>query len=117
MSWHARASIVFALTVLPIFTVSAQCSGVMCAAVHIEQLYVDAGTVNSGDIWIQTSGTETNLSCTANSGVFVKIPAAAPEKKQLFALLMMAYAMDKPVAIRVEENSVDCRVVYAYLNR
>ena len=97
-------------------TAYADCSGLRCDAIYIETLYADSGELGS-DIWLQTSGNESALNCTPNSGVWLKLRGSAESKKEVYALLSMAFAMDKPVTIRVVENSQDCLIAYAYLTR
>lgn len=95
-------------------TAWADCSADACSSVYIELLYVESGT-NS---WIRTSGTETNLSvCTADSGVHLWLDGGAPQKKEVLALLMMAYSLDKPVYIRVTSGARGCAISYVTLAR
>ncbi len=44
-----------------------------CSSVLIDEIYIESGLYSSSNIWIQTSGTETNPNCTPNSGVFLRL--------------------------------------------
>ncbi|MBL8266023.1 hypothetical protein [Steroidobacter sp.] len=95
---------------------SADCSALRCDNVYIEQLYVDSGDLGGGDIWVRTSGAETALSCTANGGVLLKLSASSTYRKDVYALLMMAFSADKPVSIRVMPGT-DCPIAYVTVDR
>lgn len=98
--------------------VLADCSGLSCESVYIETLIAEsAAMAGSDDVWVRTSGNEAALKCTANSGAYVKLSKESETRKEVYALLMMAFAMDKPVSIRIVEDSADCVVAYAYINR
>jgi hypothetical protein len=95
---------------------SADCSALKCDNVYIEQLYADSGDLGGGDIWVRTSGTETALSCTANGGVLLKLSASSTYRKDVYALMMMAFSTDKPVSIRVMPGA-DCAIAYVTVDR
>lgn len=50
-------------------TAWAECNNTGCWNVYVDQIYVRA----SGNNLIQTSGNETLLNCTADSGIFLEI--------------------------------------------
>lgn len=96
----------------------ADCSGVMCESIYIQALNAESGSLqNSDDIWVQTSGTETALNCTANSGAWLKLSSDSPMKKEVYALLLTAFTTDRLISIRVVDNSTDCVIAYAYMTR
>jgi hypothetical protein len=96
----------------------AECSGVMCESVYIQALNAESGALQSNDdIWVQTTGTETALNCTANSGAWLKLSGDSPKKSDVYALLLVAFSTDRPISIRVLDNSVDCVIGYAYMTR
>jgi hypothetical protein len=96
----------------------AECSGVLCETVYIQALNAESGALTSNDdIWVQTTGTETALNCTANSGSWLKLSSDSPRAKEVYSLLMMAFSMDKPISIRVVDSSTDCLIAYAYVVR
>lgn len=96
----------------------ANCSNVLCDSVYIESLIVEsAAEAGIDDVWVRTTGTEASLSCIANSGAYLKLSKELETRKEVYALLLMAFAMDKPVSIRVVQNSADCVISYAYINR
>jgi hypothetical protein len=90
---------------------NAECSGGWCSDVYVEQLYSYAG---DSSFWLRTTGTETLLNCTADSGVFLRGAAAS---KELFALLLAAQLADKKVAVRIVEGSNPCAISYVTLDR
>lgn len=96
----------------------ADCSGLTCTSVYIEMLNAEAGELpGSDDVWVQTSGAESALNCTANSGIYLKLRNEAPSRKEVYAMLLTAFAMDKPISLRVVDSSVDCVIAYAYITR
>jgi hypothetical protein len=98
--------------------VFAECSGLLCESVYIQSLNSESGALPSNDdVWVQTTGTETALNCTANSGAWLKLSSDSPKAKEVYALLMMAFSMDKPISIRVVDSSTDCLIAYAYVTR
>jgi hypothetical protein len=102
------------LGLLVAFASAADCASNMCSDVYVDQIYVE-GVI---DNWIRTSGTETSLSvCTPDSGVYLWLDGAAAQKKEVLALLMMAYAMDKPVSIKVTNGARGCHISYVFINR
>lgn len=112
-------AIVFTVTLLmAVFaaTAHADCSGLNCENVYIEQLYADSGDLGGGHIWIRTSGNEAALSCGANSGVLLKLSVGSTYRKEIYALLMMAFSMDKPVSVRLLP-STECPIGYVTVNR
>ncbi len=99
------------------FAAAADCSVDMCSNVSIEQIYVESGS-SGNSTWIRTSGTETNLSmCSPDSSVYVWLDGNMSQKKEVLSLLMMAYALDKPVSIRLYNGARGCAIAYAFLNR
>ncbi|GFE84553.1 hypothetical protein GCM10011487_65530 [Steroidobacter agaridevorans] len=98
--------------------VLADCSGLLCQSVYIQSLNAESGELaTNDDIWVQTTGAETALSCTPNSGAWLKLDGDSTRKKEVYALLLMAFSMDKPISIRIVDNSTDCLIAYAYMTR
>lgn len=91
----------------------ADCASDACTQVYIEMLYVEGQSTST---WIQTSGTEANLSCAPDSGVFLQVEDQS-SKKELMALLMMAYSLDKPISVRLYNGPRGCAIAYAYVVR
>lgn len=101
-------------TLLLSFAASADCSIDACSSVYVERIYVESGANN----WIMTSGTETNLTvCSPDSGVFLWLDGSLAQKKEVLALLMMAYSLDKPVYIRVTNGARGCLIAFVWLDR
>jgi hypothetical protein len=89
-----------------------ECSAMGCYGVYVEELYPEA----SGGAWIKTSGNEALASCTADSGVYLRLDATGGYK-EIYATLLAAQLMDKKVNIRIVEGSNPCRIGYVTLNR
>jgi hypothetical protein len=104
----SAGSFLIALGVSPSW---AECAGGFCADVYVEQLYTYPG---NSHFWLRTTGTETLLNCTPDSGVFLQVPASS---KELFALLLAAQMADKVVLVRIVEGSNPCAVSWVSLNR
>jgi len=107
------------VVVLLSLTLAAQadCVGQSCENVSIEQLYVDAGQ-NGHNIWVRTSGNETALTgCIPNAGVYLWLDGSQPQKKEVYALLLTAFSMERAVTIRVVAGSQGCSIAYVYMNR
>jgi hypothetical protein len=99
------------------FASMADCAQSVCANVHVDQLYAETGLAGR-NYWIRTSGTETNLNvCAPDSGAFLRIDGSLPQAKETFALLMMAYSLDKPISIRVQDGSRGCEITFVTLDR
>lgn len=98
------------LTILMLLSVVvyAECAGVMCGDVKVQSMQVDAG----GTVWIQTTGTEANLDCTPNSGIFIKLDGSASGGKNVYSGLLAYKLADKALNIRVIDNSNPCELAY-----
>lgn len=96
----------------------ADCTGLICTSVYIQSLNAESGALSANDdVWVQTTGTETDLTCAPNSGAWLKLSSDSPRSKEVYAMLLMAFSMDRPISIRVVDNSVDCVIAYAYMTR
>lgn len=103
-----------ALTVgLMAVEVYATCSSTDCTGL-VTRLYVNA----DGTIYVGTDGDEKALNCaggTGNggvSGVYMSLKEGDVGKNAMYSLLLTAQATKKPVTIRIQEGSSDCRVLY-----
>ena len=85
----------------------ADCSGVACSNVKITAVYVDGVASN----WLSTSGTETNLSCTPDSGTLLKLNPSAVKSDWLYSLTLSAYLTQQTVFVRTNVSG-PCEVVY-----
>lgn len=85
----------------------ADCSGVACSNVKITALYVDGVASN----WLSTSGTETNLSCTPDSGTLLKLNPSAVKSDWLYSLTLSAYLTQQTVFERTNVSG-PCEVIY-----
>jgi hypothetical protein len=96
----------------------ADCSGVMCTSVLVEAINAEAAELAAThDVWIQTTGLETGLSCTPDSGVWMKLRMEKAGSKEVYAMLLSAFMTDKPINIRVVQGSTDCWIAYAFMSR
>lgn len=97
----------------------ADCTGLTCTSVYIEALNAEAGEMNDvDDVWVRTTGTETALTCTADSGAWLKLRKEAPEISRVYAMLLTAFTMDHPITIRLIGNQGEpCLIAYAYMTR
>lgn len=91
----------------------AGCSGEYCNDVYVDQLYVEA----SGGIWLQTSGTETALSCTPDSGIFLRLAIGNEGLKNIYAALLAAQAAGRKVHVRIIGGSSPCSISYVLLDK
>ena len=91
----------------------ADCGGEYCHDVYVDQLYVEA----SGGIWLQTSGTETSLSCTPDSGVFLRLANGNEGLKNIYAALLAAQTAGKTVHVRIIGGSSPCAISYVLMDR
>ena len=103
--------VAFLLTALGASPSWAECGGGFCSNVYVEQLYTYSGSAN---FWLRTTGTETLLNCTPDSGVFLHVPSSS---KEMFALLLAAQLADKVVVVRIVEGSNPCAVSWVTLDR
>ena len=55
--------------------------------------------------------------CTPDSGVYLWLDGNASQKKEVLAALMLAYALEKPVYLRVANSTHGCSIVYMFMNR
>jgi hypothetical protein len=90
----------------------ADCQATGCYSVHIEQLVPTA----TNGVWIQTSGNEALMNCTADSGLFIHLSTTAGGK-EIYALLLAAHVTDELVTIVISEGTNPCAASYAYVNR
>ena len=85
----------------------AECSELRCTDVRISYLYTDAG----GSSWLSTTGTESLLSCTPDSGDLIRIDPATLQSNWLYSSIMTAYVTNQTVTVRVNPSGT-CTVVY-----
>jgi hypothetical protein len=93
----------------------ADCTGLTCTSVYIETLNAEAGEMaDVDDVWVKTTGTESVLTCTADSGVWLKLRKEAPEINRVYAMLLTAFTTDPRITIRlVGEPGQPCLIAYA----
>lgn len=85
----------------------AECGGVNCTDVRISYLYTDGG----GPSWLSTTGTESLLSCTPDSGNLIRIDPATLQSNWLYSSIMTSYVTKETVTVRVTTTGT-CTVVY-----
>lgn len=86
----------------------AQCSAGSCIDVKVQEMQV--GT--DGVVYIQTTGTETGLSCAPESNVFIKLNATTDGGKIVFSSLLAAQTAGKNVNVRIVDGVNPCQVSY-----
>lgn len=86
----------------------AECSGLKCNDVRISYLYTDGG----GSSWLSTTGNESLLGCTPDSGDLIRIDPATLQSNWLYSSIMTAYVTNQIVAIRVADPPGTCTVMY-----
>jgi len=92
----------------------AECAADRCSSVYIEQIYVES----AANSWIRTSGVETDLSvCTADSNVFLWLDGQLAQKKEVLSVLMMAFALGRPIYVRVYSGARGCGIAYVTVDR
>lgn len=94
------------------FPANAECSAAGCVGL-VDQVYVEA----NGGLWVQTSGNETLANCTADSGVYLRLPAEYTRLKEVYATLLTAQVLGWQVYLRVVEGSNPCTIWYVSMNR
>lgn len=91
----------------------AGCTAQGCAG-KIEKLYMTAG----GTLYVGTDGDEKALNCAGGagnggvSGKYLSLKEGDVGKNAMYSLLLTAKTTGKPVTIRVQTGSSDCRVLY-----
>ena len=93
--------------------VNADCNTGSCSGVTIDNLYA----MSNGTIMVETTGNEKNLNCTSYGAGFTSIDPNAAGKNAIYSLLLTAQTTNKNVYIRIVENSVNCRIAYAFITK
>jgi hypothetical protein len=86
----------------------AECSAASCDNARILQLYTRA----DGDVYVQLSGTISNLNCTLVSGGFVTLESTASRFKEIYANLLAAHLADRSLSVRINTGSSGCTIAY-----
>jgi len=96
-----------------ITTVNASCDTTSCIG-KITKLYM----TNTGTLYVGTDGDEKALNCAGGagnggvSGVYMSLKEGDVGKNAMYSLLLTAKTTGKPVKIRIQEGTPDCRVLY-----
>jgi hypothetical protein len=86
--------------------------------VFIEAISSETAELSTNhNVAVRTSGTETALSCTPEAGAWLTLVADKNGNKEVYALILTAFAMDKPLTIRVAPGPLGCHIAYAVLAR
>jgi hypothetical protein len=125
MSHRIIRSIVFIgivmITVLS-FTQGAQaeCNAERCFG-KITRLYPQSSgaavSPERGVVFIGTDGTETNLSCTPVSNVYITLFPNQKLFKEIYAALLNGITYDLTMQVRIDPNSATCKVLYVTIER
>lgn len=104
----ATVLLVFSL----VFIFSSHKASAECANVIVEEIYINA----TGDIYVATSGTETNLSCTTVSGGGTHITLKnIGNFNAILSALLATQRAGRPIDIRVDTgagNQEGCNILY-----
>jgi hypothetical protein len=91
--------------------VRAECSAPSCTDARVLVLYTEA----NGNVYVQLSGTMSNLNCTLVSG-FITLTATSSRFKEIYASLLAAQLSDRLVSVRINDGSAGCTVAYITMN-
>jgi hypothetical protein len=87
---------------------SAECSAAACDNARILQLYTEA----NGVVYVQVSGTMSNLNCTLVSGTFATLTPSSSLFKEIYASLLAAQMADRTMYVRIVTGSAGCTIQY-----
>jgi hypothetical protein len=91
----------------------ADCYTDRCTSVYVDELYVEA----TGGLWLQTSGTESSLTCAVNSGVWLRLEPTAAGFKYIYGTLLAAQLAERTVTVRIDSGSNPCSISYVVVSR
>lgn len=93
-------------------TAHAACSSAgSCTNVTIDRIYVQS----NGAISVDTSGDETQLPCTPNSGKYITLAKTHPGYEALSAVILTLYANGGNYNVRIDGSvTASCIVSYAW---
>ena len=106
--FNVRKTFVLLVLLLPLHA-NAECiAPTACDNVKIENLYI----TDNGDIYVNTSGTESNLNCsdTSNGKYLTLKTTGSKNYKEIYAALLAARTTDKPMKINIHKGSLDCSI-------
>jgi len=86
----------------------AECTPTGCADARVLQLYTEA----NGNVYVQLSGTMSNLNCTLVSGIFVTLVPTSSRFKEIYANLLAAQLTDRTLSVRIADGSSGCAISY-----
>lgn len=96
----------------------ADCNDETCVSVYIEAISSETAELSTNhNVAVKTSGTETALSCTPEGGAWLTLIGGKDGSKEVYALILTAFSMDRPVTIRVARGSSGCHIAYAVVAR
>jgi hypothetical protein len=91
---------------------NAECASTGCLA-YVDQVYIET----NGNMYVQTSGTETLANCTPDSGIYFFLAGTATKFKETYSMLLMAQALGWQVRIRIVEGTNPCAISWAAVDR
>jgi len=89
---------------------NAECGSNSCENARILELYTEA----NGNVYVQLSGTTSNLNCTLASNTFVTLLPGRARFAQIYASLLAAQLSDRLVTVRIDNGSAGCTIAYIY---
>jgi hypothetical protein len=78
-----------------------------CDNAHVLEIYTEA----NGNVYVQLSGTMSNLNCTLASG-YLTLPATASRFKEIYTTLLAVQLSDRPLSVRINTGSPGCTISY-----
>jgi hypothetical protein len=92
---------------IPMGAAIAECSNELCQDVTVTVVYPNAWDKT---VWIETSGTETQLSCSAQGGIYLKLDGNDPGAQQVYALILTAFASKLRINFVMVPGAAPCRI-------
>ncbi|PCK05171.1 MAG: hypothetical protein COA42_18530 [Alteromonadaceae bacterium] len=89
------------------------CQPHACVDEYIEKIY----TNTNGTVYIATSGDETKLNCTPESGIYLTLLLSEPAGEAIYSTLLAAQIANKKMLLRVNEGTSGCKVAYVTLEK
>jgi hypothetical protein len=93
-------------------TANAECGTNSCIA-YIDMVYIEA----NGNMYVQTSATETLANCTPDSNVYFFLSGTASKFKEVYAMLLTAEVLGWQMRIRIVEGTNPCAISWVAVDR
>lgn len=88
------------------------CFGTLCDRVLIERVYLNT----SGYLLISTAGTETSLTCTPASSIYLRVNSSAENYKEIYTMALAARLNGQTITLQMDPAITNaCIIKSAYL--